>query len=233
MIKHKTSIIIATWNALPYFKKCIEAINQYTANDYEIIVVDNGSRPDMVEYIKTLKCKAIFNNSNLGPGAAFNQGIKISDGEYICLLNSDAEVTNNWLNHMLGTLNSNPTIGIVGPMCNNISSAQAELSRRAGEDFEIPIGHVLPFVCVLMKRVIFTNKGVGLVAERFIQGCSEDSEFCNRLNAHNYIKMVSANAYVDHALNQSYKDNNVDTSQVVHNMGQLLDKEEKIQYLID
>jgi len=232
MIKHKVSIIVATWNALPYFKKCIESIKQFTSNDYEIIVVDNYSRPDMIEYIKSLNCKSIFNSSNLGPGAAFNQGINISDGEYICLLNSDAEPTIDWLNHMLVTLNSNPKIGIVGPMCNNISSSQSNLSKRGLEDFEIPNGYVMPFVCVLMNREIFTKNGVGLIAERFVQGCSEDSEYCNRLNNNGYIKMVSAKAYVAHALNQSYRDNNVDTTKVCYDMGRLLDQAEEIKYLI-
>ena len=231
MIKHKTSIIIATWNALPYFKKAVEAVKRYTPNDYELIIVDNGSRPDMTEYIKSLNCKYIFNDTNLGPGAAFNQGINISDGEYICLLNSDAEVTNDWLNSMLTTLNSDSTIGIVGPMCNNISSSQSELRRLNGYDFEIPIGYVMPFVCVLMKRHIL--KTIGLIAERFVQGCSEDSEYCNRLNNNGYKKMVSAKAYVNHYLNQSYRDNNVDTTKVCYDMGRLLDKTEELKYLVD
>lgn len=230
MVANKISIIIPTWNALPYFKRAVHSLKINTPNDYELIVVDNGSRPDMVHYIKSLGCKAIFNSTNLGPGVAFNQGIRISDGEYICLLNSDADVSNNWLNYMLITLNRDSSIGIVGPTCDNISSLQSDRKLWGGDDYVVPKYHVMPFVCVLMKREIF--KTVGLIAERFSGGCSEDSEFCIRLENYGYIKMVAAKAFVHHHLNQSYRDNNVDAAAICAEMNRVhLQETEEIQYL--
>lgn len=230
MVKNKTSIIIVTWNALSFFKSAVNHVRTNTPNDYELIVVDNGSRPEMVEYIKSLGCKAIFNDGNFGPGKAFNQGIDISDGEYICLLNSDADVIGtNWLNDMLITINSDASIGIVGPTCDNVSSIQNEPHRRNGDDYLIQTGYVMPFVCVLMRRDIF--KTIGLIAERFTQGCSEDSEFCTRLDKSGYKKMVSAKAFVHHHLNQSYKDNNVNASEACFAMSRKEGETEEIKFL--
>jgi GT2 family glycosyltransferase len=232
LVKNKTSIIIATWNALRYFDLAIKSIKKYTPNDYELVVIDNGSKPDMVDYIKSLGCKSVFNSTNLGPGAAFNQGIKVSDGEYICLFNSDAEVQDsNWLNHLLITLNSDSSVGIVGPTCDNVSSEQVNHNLWGKEDYFIPKGHVMPFVCVIMRREIF--KTVGLIAERFHGGCSEDSEFCTRLENSGYSKKVSAKSFIHHYLNQSFRDNRVDAHQMCYVMSQKLGDPEEIKYLVD
>jgi GT2 family glycosyltransferase len=79
-------IVIVTWNALEVFKTCIESIKKHTGFDYRLIIVDNGSKQDMIDYLDTLKDEAtiIYNGKNLGFGYASNQGARIGNSEYIC-----------------------------------------------------------------------------------------------------------------------------------------------------
>ena len=228
-----TSIVIPVFNALQYLKMCVDSIRNHTS-DYELIIVDNGSKPECVEYIKSIGCKTVLNHKNLGPGAAFNQGIRISDGEYVCLLNSDVKVTAGWLTPLVATLQSDPQIGIVGPLCDNISSIQTNMAlKRDNINVCMMKGYVMPFVCVAMRRSIFMRRGVGLMAERFVSGCSEDSEFCIRLDRAGYLKAIAVGSFVNHALSQTYKDNGIDCMKSVEEMGKLLDAEEEIKYLDD
>ena len=239
-----TSIVIAVWDALPFLKKCIGTITMNTdieKTPYEIILVDNGSKPDAVQFIKSVgvklsvPVKTHFNNSNLGCSIAWNQGIIMSEGKYICLLNSDTEPQEKWLEHMRITIDASDDIGVVGPMCNNISSIQGEWRvRMNGPDFEVPPGYVMPFVCVLFKREIF--KKVGLMAERFDKGGSEDIEMCNRLHKHGLKKMVAARAFVHHYLSRSYREHyssQAEINKINREMNIKIDQPEEIKYLED
>lgn len=87
------SVVIPTYNRVDLlFKSVRSALNQ-SCDNYEIIVVDDGSSADVVERIKPLagedKVKLILCPDNKGGGAARNIGIKEAKGEYICFLDSD------------------------------------------------------------------------------------------------------------------------------------------------
>lgn len=113
----KVSIIIVSWNVRELLKKCLESIYRHRADlDIEIIVIDNNSGDDTVDMIKQNfpEIKVIGNHNNLGFGAANNQGIKQSTGDYILLLNPDTEIRNNALRKTLDFIKTNDRAGIVG-----------------------------------------------------------------------------------------------------------------------
>lgn len=115
------SIIIPTRDKVNILENCIGSIIEKTAyKNYEIIIVDNGSKEkETFNYfrviskknnVKILKIDEPFNYSMLN-----NRAVKISNGDYICMLNNDIEIINpNWLNIMLGYA-SQKHIGAVGP----------------------------------------------------------------------------------------------------------------------
>ncbi|MCF6147390.1 MAG: glycosyltransferase [Candidatus Kuenenia sp.] len=123
------SIIILTWNALEYTKKCIESIFNYTHYPFEVIFVDNGSIDGTSEYLHTLikehsNCKLIENQENKGFAAGNNQGVKMAGGEYIMLINNDVLVSEGWLESLVESLEKDEKIGMVGPITNSISGRQ-------------------------------------------------------------------------------------------------------------
>jgi GT2 family glycosyltransferase len=85
------SIVIPNWNGKKYLKDCITSLRGQTHNDLEIIVVDNASEDDSVEYLQKNfpETKVIQHDRNLGFGAANNTGIKAARGKYIMMLNND------------------------------------------------------------------------------------------------------------------------------------------------
>lgn len=85
----KTSIVILTHNQLEYTKLCIESIRKYTKkNSYEMIVVDNASIDGTQEWLRQQEdILSIFNDVNLGFPKGCNQGIEVSSGDNILLLN--------------------------------------------------------------------------------------------------------------------------------------------------
>ena len=113
------SIIILNRDGLSHLKRLFQDFNDKTNyNNYEIIVVDNASKDGSVEYLNTLKedlpLKIIENTGNMSFSQANNQAVESSNGELVLLLNNDMEPTYGWLNEMVGTFLSQPSIGAVG-----------------------------------------------------------------------------------------------------------------------
>lgn len=92
---NKISIIIPTYNCSKYIGGAIESALNQSYPDYEIIVIDDGSTDDTVEVLNKYisnECIRYIYQKNQGPGAARNKGIVLSEGEYICFLDSDDEL---------------------------------------------------------------------------------------------------------------------------------------------
>ena len=87
----KFSIIIATLNNENTIKRNLESIKSQSFTDYEIIVVDGGSKDKSIEITKSFEFKDIKIKVQNGKGVynAFNEGINLSIGEIIIILNAD------------------------------------------------------------------------------------------------------------------------------------------------
>ncbi|RBP45315.1 glycosyl transferase family 2 [Roseimicrobium gellanilyticum] len=84
------SVIIPTYNREQYLRDTLASVLQQTFNDFEIIVVDDGSTDGTVAYLSSLKGKlTLIQQSNAGPGAARNLGMQHATGEYLAFLDSD------------------------------------------------------------------------------------------------------------------------------------------------
>ena len=89
------SVIIVSYNVKAYLDQCLNSVIRASKNiDVEIIIVDNFSKDDSVEHIKTNfpSVHLIQNKSNLGFGSANNIGVKEAKGDYILFLNPDTIV---------------------------------------------------------------------------------------------------------------------------------------------
>jgi hypothetical protein len=110
----KVSIVIVTWNSQEDIEQCLESVDLL---ENEVIVVDNHSEDRTVEIIreKFPRVKIIRNLENSGYAHANNQGMRLSGGDYILLLNPDTIILNNAIKRLANLLDKRDEIGAVAP----------------------------------------------------------------------------------------------------------------------
>jgi len=199
----KTSIIIPHLNTLEYLISCINSIRQNT-NDYEIIVVDNGTNENkelLKHFLEHSNVKKIiYNDTNLGFSKANNQGAKIAEGEYLCFLNSDTIVKKGWLEELYKTLDSHNNCGAVGPLGNPKSSIingneiffnQYRGQYRKDRKVDMLIGF-----CILISKKLFND--IGCWDEDFKIGNFEDNYLSYKIFSKGYELWISSKSKVLH-----------------------------------
>ena len=216
------SIIILTYNNLELTRACLNTLENFTNyNNLEIIIVDNNSddgTPDFLRHWSKSgdKRHLILNNKNLGFPAANNQGLAAASGEYLVLLNNDTEVTPGWLRTLMNHLRNDPSLGLIGPVTNNIGNearirircnSSEEMQRKAknftlkhiGETFSI---RTLAFFCVMMPRL--TYEQVGPLDEAYGLGFFEDDDYCRRIEQTGKQLACAKDVFVHHHLSASF-----------------------------
>ncbi len=210
-----TSIVILTYNNLDYTKQCLDSIRRKTAYpNYEVIIVDNASTDGTVEFLNVYAAshhniRLVINEENRGFSAGNNQGVEISEGDYIVFLNNDTLVTQGWLSGLISHLRD-PATGAVGPVTNSsgneskigvdysdISGLEdfARRNRRAHIDRSFDI-RMLALYCMLVRRSVIDE--VGLLDERFGVGMYEDDDFSLRIRQKGYRILCAEDVYIHH-----------------------------------
>jgi GT2 family glycosyltransferase len=112
----RCSIIIPLFNRLDLTQPCIESVMQHTpADQYELIVVDNGSTDGTADYLATLDgVTVVSNRDNAGFARACNQGARAARSDKLLFLNNDTVVHEGWLQMLLDCLEQHPEAGILG-----------------------------------------------------------------------------------------------------------------------
>jgi GT2 family glycosyltransferase len=118
------SIIIVTWNSSREIINCIDSVYAQNNVTCEVIVIDNASEDNTVDLIKNYggDILLITNTRNLGFAQATNQGLDRAAGNYILLLNPDTILRPEALQIMSSFMDSNPTVGALGPQLLNPDS---------------------------------------------------------------------------------------------------------------
>lgn len=111
------SIGIVSYNALDYLKKCLKSVSlSQESVSFEIIVVDNHSQEDNVNFIQKNypSITLIKNSQNLFFATALNQALSIAKGDFFLSLNPDTEITSGSLTKMVYYLQEHHQIGVLG-----------------------------------------------------------------------------------------------------------------------
>jgi hypothetical protein len=101
-----TAIVILNWNGKSYLEQFLPSVLRFS-HGARIIVADNGSTDDSVNFVQSHypQIELILNRENWGFAKGYNDALKQIDSEFYLLLNSDIEVTENWLVPMLQKMN--------------------------------------------------------------------------------------------------------------------------------
>ncbi|MFC1658188.1 glycosyltransferase family 2 protein [Candidatus Omnitrophota bacterium] len=207
-------IIIPVWNQLQLTRDCIEQIARNTRYPFRLIIVDNGSENETREYLQgldsndKLRVTLVRNQTNLGFVKAVNQGLRISDAPYVCLLNNDVLVGGGWLTEMVGVAEDNVKIGIVNPESEELDSGSLdEYLKNKSEGLEYLGGQSIEIMgamgfCMLIKRGVIEK--IGLLDEAFGIGGYDDMDYARRAWQAGYKCSKAKAAYVIHRVHSSF-----------------------------
>ena len=122
----EVTIIIQAYGRLEKTKRCVESVLKYTTGiDYELILIDNGSIDDTLEYFRSVpweKKTILHITYNIGAGyPSLMLGLG-QFGRYVCIVGNDVIVTKDWMKNLLACIRSDPKIGMVVPMSSNVSN---------------------------------------------------------------------------------------------------------------
>lgn len=216
-LSKKVSIVILGFNQMAYTKKCIDSIRKHTRQNHELILVDNGSKDDTWDYFRSVPgAKTIRNATNLGVSKGWNQGMRLSDGEYILILNNDVIVGPDWLENMVRLAESDPSVGLIGPRSNYIAGPQvvADVPYKGAAGYDEQ--GIVPFIrkwqsehdlsacefgfikgfCHLIPRRVFAE--VGFYDERYGKGNFEDDDYCLRVRYRGYRALFANDSFIHH-----------------------------------
>ena len=191
-------------------KKCVQSVLDHTKVKSRLIIVDNDSRdPEVGKYLReisgneTVEIKKVFNTENKGFAAGMNDGLRLSDAPFVCLLNNDCVVTEGWLTELAAIAGKRSDIGLVNPQSNTFGSSPdgdssidahaSFLSKKKGKYVEL--GSAIGFACIIKREVL---DSIGYLDEAYRGVCYEDTDFSARACKEGFISVMAEGAYVFH-----------------------------------
>lgn len=108
----KVAVVILNWNGRKYLEQFLPALTKTTYPNFEIIIADNGSTDDSIDFIEAnySRLRLIKFTANYGFAQGYNEALKQVVSDYYVLLNSDVEVTPGWLSPMVQLLEQDKSI---------------------------------------------------------------------------------------------------------------------------
>lgn len=130
----KLAVVILNWNGKTLLETFLPAVVKHS-QEATVYVADNASTDDSVAFIKTHfpLVKIIENKINGGYAKGYNDALKHVEEPLFCLLNSDVEVTENWLTPIVNTFMTEPETAIIQPkILNYKKKSHFEYAGAAG-----------------------------------------------------------------------------------------------------
>ncbi len=234
---YKYAIVIPTYNNEQTTVKCLGSIKKHTSN-YIIVWIDDGSSKNSRKIVKTYLVKNSMpfvyekNIVNEGFIVTANKGLhKAFDMEipYIVLQNNDTIVFDNWLQGMVGILQNNKGVGIVGPLSTcgrqriafvnknygKIDDAKnlinelplievaTQLIQKYGDKKEyIQIFDRVAFFSTVFRRDVISD--IGFLSEEYGVGFWDDDDYCERALRFGWDVVIAKSSFVQHECSTTF-----------------------------
>ncbi|MCX6251642.1 MAG: glycosyltransferase family 2 protein [Bacteroidetes bacterium] len=131
----RIAVVILNWNGKKYLEKFLPPLIEFSSAEAEIVVADNASTDDSVTFLEKQfpEIRIIRNTHNSGFAGGYNEALKQVEAEYFILLNSDIEVTRDWLSPVIRMMDEDPMIGACQPKIRSYTNpASFEYAGAAG-----------------------------------------------------------------------------------------------------
>ena len=177
------SIVVPIYNAEPYLLECLESLMIQSYEDFEVLMVDDGSKDNSLAICREWAAKderfRVFSQANAGVSVARNRALEEAKGDYVCFVDADDAVAPDYLAHLLELSKDGDF-----PLCwytrekASLGTGCRCAMRYSARRFILNIvrGAVnnANLWMMLFKRSIIEEQGI-----RFTEGCvrNEDAEF--------------------------------------------------------
>lgn len=226
-------VVVPVYNALEDVQRCLASLETHTDGfDVRIIVVNDGSDASTSHWLREhCASKPLFtlieHPLNQGYTRAVNAGLKSSTAPYVITQNSDTIVAAGWLRGLVRTMESDPELGIVGPLSNAASWQNVPNLKDDSGSFAVNalpqgldvdgmarlVAEVserryprLPFVngfCFMIRRAVIDAIGY-MDEENFPVGYGEENDYCIRAADAGFQLAIADDVYVFHAKSKSF-----------------------------
>jgi O-antigen biosynthesis protein len=223
-------IIICVHNALNDVRNCLDSLLEHTTLPYSLILVDDGSDEPTAQYLREFSDShpAQLMRSEIATGytCAANRGMRAASAEFVVLLNSDTILTPDWLDLLVACIQSDPKIGIAGPLSNTASWQSVPKIEQGGDWAANPLPDglsparfaqliaassvklyiempLLNGFCLIIRRKLLDE--IGLFDEiNFGKGYGEEDDLILRARSYGWKAALADDVYVYHAHSKSY-----------------------------
>jgi glycosyltransferase involved in cell wall biosynthesis len=192
----KVSVLMTVFNTnFSYTKRAIDSVLKQDFQDFELIIIDDGSkkndRESLLNYIEKYEHKISYiRHSNRGQSESINRGVIYSLGEYITILDSDDEYKPNHLSICLSEINDLDLI-----------CSTSETIVDTDNDYYVPdkndLSKLIHLDDVILFGTLFGLKKVFMSID-FKTGFSADSDFFDRANKLFNVKKLDLRTYIYH-----------------------------------
>jgi len=212
-------VIVPVFNALEQLASCLDSIDRTVPENTQVLLIDDASTdsgvlPLLQSWVSEAKTyrRLLVHDINQGFVASVNEGLSLAETDVV-LLNSDTEVTGNWLERLATCLDSDDTIATATPWSNNgeivsipsfcVNNPVPECPdavARAISSCHSPRYPVLPTAVGFCMAISLRAIGhIGLFdQDTFGCGYGEENDFCQRAEQAGFRNVLCDDAYVVH-----------------------------------
>jgi glycosyltransferase involved in cell wall biosynthesis len=197
MVKQKKiSVLMAVYNTnFSYTKRAIDSVLKQDFQDFELIIIDDGSkennRESLLEYAEKHEDKIIYiRHSNRGQSESINRGVLYSMGEYITILDSDDEYKPN---HLSACLREIEGLDLICSTTETIVDTENDYYVPDKDDYTklIHLDDVVLFGTLFGQKKVFTDLD-------FKTGFAADADFFEQAAARFRVKKLDLRTYIYH-----------------------------------
>jgi N-acetylglucosaminyl-diphospho-decaprenol L-rhamnosyltransferase len=209
------TIIILSYNSAHIIGECLKSLN---FDKYKVVVVDNASRDNSVEFVRKNfpKVEIIKIPKNIGYGRGNNVALEQVNTEFALVLNPDAIILEKDIEIVLEEMRKNPAVAMAGPVIlgkypldqnearseiakieENFLASKNDYRAKLDDNFvaRFLVGAALFMKVSIMKKIGFFDKEIFLYYE--------DNEICQRVEVNNYKNILVPNAFAFHIAGKS------------------------------
>ncbi len=190
------SVVVSTFNRIEYLKQSVDALLKLNFDNFEIIIVNDGSIDGTGRYLdsfKNSKIRIIHHDANLGLSAARNSGIRAAKYEIVAFTDDDCMVDENWLTKIVEGFSSDNIGFVIG----QVFYVKKDYKGYFPERLVRNIGAKWPMGAnIAYQKKVFDK--IGYFEDYFFKYGNEDSEMAVRVITNGYKFVRALDALVFH-----------------------------------